>query len=71
MSERTCPCGAQTTPDPLCDMCDGWTHDPDTGWGGFSDGYTGKHYSSKEEQEEDYKNRNDSESDESEYEEFL
>ena len=55
MSEpRTCPCGAQTSPDPSCDMCDGWTHDPDTGWGGFYDGYKGKHYSSEEEQQADY-----------------
>lgn len=49
MSKRTCPCGARTTPDPSCDMCDGWTSDPDTGWGGFTDHYLGQHFESEEE----------------------
>ena len=45
-----CPCGERTTPDPCCDMCDGWSEDPDTGWGGYTNNFTGKHYSYKEEE---------------------
>ena len=47
-----CPCGARTTPDPSCDMCDGWQNNPDTGWGGFTDGYLKKHFYSEEERQE-------------------
>lgn len=63
---RTCPCGARTTPDPSCDMCDGWQNDPDTGWGGFHDGYLGRHFSSEEEREEYRRNMENYESDEAE-----
>lgn len=52
MPKKKCPCGANTTPDPLCDMCDGWQNDPDTGWGGYTNHYLGKHFDSlKDEQE--------------------
>lgn len=53
MEPRKCPCGQRITPDPSCDMCDGWTNDADTGWGGFTDHYRGKHYNSEEEREDD------------------
>ena len=53
---RKCPCGERTTPDPSCDMCDGWRNDPDTGWGGFTDGYLGKHFNSEEEREDYIRN---------------
>lgn len=52
MSDNKCPCGANTTPDPMCDMCDGWTTDPHTGWGGFRDHYLGRDFDSEEEREE-------------------
>ena len=52
MEERRCPCGARTTPDPSCDMCDSWQNDPDTGWGGFTDHHLGKHFLSEEERQE-------------------
>ena len=51
MSVKTCPCGDRTSPDSSCDMCDGWTNDPDTGWGGFTDGYIGIHFDSKEDRD--------------------
>tara|TARA_R100000781_G_scaffold113591_1_gene82407 strand:+ start:11081 stop:11281 length:201 start_codon:yes stop_codon:yes gene_type:complete len=57
MSQNKCPCGERTTPDPCCDMCDGWTNDPDTGWGGFTDGYLKKHFNSEEERK-DYIEKN-------------
>ena len=38
-------------------MCDGWTNDPDTGWGGFTDGYLKKHFNSEEERK-DYIEKN-------------
>lgn len=57
MKPKTCPCSAaRTTPDPLCDMCDGWRNDPDTGWGGFTDHFLGKHFYSEEERREYVKN---------------
>lgn len=60
MSEpRKCPCGERTSPDPSCDMCDGRTNDPDTGFGGFTDGYLGKHFYSEEEREEYLKHKNE------------
>lgn len=52
MSKNTCPCGSNTSPDPSCDMCDGWTNNPDTGWGGFTDHYIGTHFDSEEERDE-------------------
>ena len=51
-----CPCGERNSPDPSCDICDDWTHDPDTGWGGFTDGYAGRHFDSFEKQSEYYSN---------------
>lgn len=52
MKPRRCPCGENTSPDPSCDMCDGWQNDPDTGWGGFTDHYLGKHFDSEKERDE-------------------
>ena len=48
-----CPYG--THPDPSSDICDGCRSDPDTGWGGFTDHAAGKHFNTKQEQEEWYK----------------
>lgn len=39
----------------LCDVCDGMRHDPDTGWGGFTDHFAGKHFNNDAEQEEHYR----------------
>ena len=43
-----CPCGSRNSPDPSCDMCDSFAHDPDTGWGGYTNHFTGRHHSSEE-----------------------
>lgn len=32
-----CPYSVGGSRDPLSDICDGCTEDPDTGWGGFTD----------------------------------
>ncbi len=54
MSKRTCPCSEKrTSPDPSCDMCDGHKNDPDTGWGGYTNHFTGKHYNSEQEEKTD------------------
>lgn len=54
MAKYTCPCSLKrTSPDPLCDMCDGHRSDPDTGWGGYTNHFTGKHYNSEEEERND------------------
>lgn len=52
-SSQKCPCGINRGKDPSCDMCDGHANDPDTGWGGYTNHFTGKHYSSKEEEIKD------------------
>lgn len=41
--------------DALSDVCDNCTHDPDTGWVGFTDHSIGKHFNSDKEAEEYYK----------------
>lgn len=59
---RKCPCGERTSPDPSCDMCDGWQNNANTGWGGFHDGFLGKDFDNEEEREkyrEELKNRED------------
>lgn len=38
-----------TTYNPLCDMCDEESNDPDTGFGGFTDHRLGKHFMSENE----------------------
>ena len=43
-----------TTRDPLCDACDSASNDPDTGWGGFTDHYAGKHFNTNKEQNDYY-----------------
>jgi hypothetical protein len=43
------------TYDPLCDICDALSCDPDTGWGGFTDHYAGKHFYTHQEQSDYYK----------------
>jgi len=55
--QSKCPCGAQYGPDPTCDICDGHRNDPDTGWGGSTDHFTGKHYNSDEERVSDASNK--------------
>lgn len=47
-----CPCGERTTPNPLCDMCDGETHDENTGWGGYNNHYLGKTFNNESEERE-------------------
>lgn len=37
------------------DFCDACTHDPDTGWGGFTDHSIGKHFDSEAEAEAYYR----------------
>lgn len=49
---RRCPCGDRTSPDPSCDMCDGFSSDPDTGWGGYTNHFKGMHFNSEEEEKE-------------------
>lgn len=39
-----CPYGSY---DKLSDICDGCRNDPDTGWGGFTDHYLGRHFESE------------------------
>jgi hypothetical protein len=34
------------------DACESESYDPDVGWGGFTDHFLGKHFSSEEEREE-------------------
>ncbi len=38
-----------------CDVCDGIRRDPDTGWGGFTDHFAGKHFNTTEEQAAHYR----------------
>lgn len=40
---QTCPYSFGGNYDPLSDWCDECTHDPDTGWGGFTDHRVGQH----------------------------
>lgn len=40
---------------PNCDICDGMRYDPNTGWGGFTDHFAKKSFSTDEEQEEYYR----------------
>jgi len=47
-----CGYGSFGRRDPASDFCDGCQNDPDTGWGGFTDHYIGKHFDSDEEREE-------------------
>jgi len=44
-----------------CDICDGIRHDPNVGWGGFTDHYAKRHFKTVEEQNEYYKNNPDPE----------
>ena len=52
--KHTCAWGCKTY-NPLCDMCDADSSDPDTGWGGFTDHYAGKHFNTDQEQTDYYK----------------
>lgn len=46
-------CGwGHTTPVGDCDACDSWTHDPNTGWFGFTDHYLGMSFNNQEEKDE-------------------
>ena len=55
MSCKGCQYGS--SPDPMSDICDGCRHDPDTGWGGFTDHSIGKHFNSEEEADAYYAER--------------
>lgn len=48
-----CPHSSFGSRDPLSDICDGCTSDPDTGWGGFTDHSINRHFNSTS----DYNNR--------------
>lgn len=49
--------------DSLSDFCDNCMCDADTGWGGFTDHRAGKHFDSKEEQDDWYNLHDDDEYD--------
>ena len=46
---KNCPHSFGGRYDPLSDWCDSCGHDPDTGWGGFTDHSNGKHYNCEKE----------------------
>ena len=50
--------------DPCSDICDNCMHDPDTGWGGFTDHRVGRHFNNENEQYEYYENYLNDEEDE-------
>jgi len=54
-------CDWGSYPDPSSDICDGCRHDPDTGWGGFTDHAVGKHFYTEKEQQEYYEKIRDRE----------
>lgn len=49
------PCQAHKTPDPSCDLCDALRHDPNTGWGGFTDHDAKQTFATEKEQREYYR----------------
>lgn len=49
--------------DPCSDICDGCTHDSETGWAGFTDHSVGRYFNNEEEQSEYYRNYSDNEYD--------
>lgn len=65
---KNCPHSFGGHYDPLSDWCDSCTHDPDTGWGGFTGHRIGKHFNCEKEQHTYYGVYEDDES--SEYEGF-
>ena len=48
---------------PCSDICDSCTHDPETGWMGFTDHRVGKHFDNEEEQSDYYEKYFDEEYD--------
>lgn len=52
--KHKCAWGCKTY-NPMCDMCDEESNDPDTGWGGFTDHRVGKHFNNEQEQSDYYK----------------
>ena len=53
--KHKCAWGCKTY-NPMCDMCNEESNDPDTGWGGFTDHRVGKHFNNEQEQSDYYKN---------------
>ena len=51
---QTCPYSFGGNYDPLSDWCDECTHDPDTGWGGFTDHRVGQHFNNEAERQAYY-----------------
>lgn len=51
---QTCPYSSGGNYDPLSDWCDECTHDPDTGWGGFTDHRVGQHFNNEAERQAYY-----------------
>lgn len=51
---QTCPYSFGGNYDPLSDWCDECTHDPDTGWGGFTDHRVGQHFNNEVERQAYY-----------------
>lgn len=66
MPEYNCGYGC-TSYNPSCDACDGYTNDPDTGWGGFTDHSIGKHFYSEQERQEWVKEHGDDHVDNNNY----
>ncbi|MBP3648554.1 MAG: hypothetical protein J6K73_02105 [Clostridia bacterium] len=63
MDCRNCPYG-ESGYSTLSDICDGCMHDPDTGFGGFTDHRVGRHFMTEQEQQIYYDNlENDDEYD--------
>ena len=50
----TCEYATFGAMDPSSDICDGCQNDPDTGWGGFTDHSTGRHYNSEGERDDEH-----------------
>lgn len=53
--KHKCAWGCETY-NPMCDMCDEESNDPDTGLGGFTDHRVGKHFNNEQEQSDYYDN---------------
>lgn len=53
-----------------CDACDSHANDPDVGWGGFTDHFLKKHFSSEEEREEYIRSLKDRTDEYDEYDEY-
>lgn len=67
MNCKNCKYSLGGVKDSLSDICDGCTHDPDTGWGGFTDYSINRHFNSNSE----YKNYYDTKKYDNDYDDFC